>query len=308
MLLVVIVFPSSPGLSSFPQFIRTKRDRKVKKKKLIMRLTQDHIARAPQITNPLGDRELDLRGNGLMNLGGDEGALALLQDSFDTIDLTDNFLSKIEKFPKMERLTTLICHRNRLEKVSHDVTISLPNLKNFIADDNEFESLDSLIVFRSFRKLERISMSYTLQWKGRNKVSIDDRFRLFLIFLCPTLKLINFQRVLEQERVEARRRTAEFEELVKNAKGAAAMVAGVEIEGKRNRKRARQVARDDKVSTSSSVASILNGVAEADMDQFLRNKMDELEEKLMAAYNDGEDGNEYLEQIAALEQIINKRR
>jgi U2 small nuclear ribonucleoprotein A' len=57
-----------------------------------MRITPDLVAQSPQFTNPLKDREIKLRAYkipAIENLGA-------TQDQFDTIDLSDNEIRKLE--------------------------------------------------------------------------------------------------------------------------------------------------------------------------------------------------------------------
>jgi hypothetical protein len=57
-----------------------------------MRITPDLVACSPQFTNPLQDREIKLRAYkipAIENLGA-------TQDQFDTIDLSDNEIRKLE--------------------------------------------------------------------------------------------------------------------------------------------------------------------------------------------------------------------
>lgn len=40
---------------------------------------------------------------------------AFFQDQFDTIDLTDNDIRKLENIPLLKRLSTLLMHNNRVQ-------------------------------------------------------------------------------------------------------------------------------------------------------------------------------------------------
>ena len=57
-----------------------------------MRLNADMISRSPAFFNAMKDRELDLRGNKIAVIEN----LAATQDQFDTIDLSDNEIRKLE--------------------------------------------------------------------------------------------------------------------------------------------------------------------------------------------------------------------
>ena len=66
-----------------------------------MRLTADVIARSPAFLNALKDRELDLRGNKISVIEN----LAATQDQFDSIDLSDNEILKVECMAHLPRLS-----------------------------------------------------------------------------------------------------------------------------------------------------------------------------------------------------------
>ena len=40
--------------------------------------------------------------------------LVVVQDQFDTIDLSDNDIRKLDGFPHLKRLKTLLLHNNRI--------------------------------------------------------------------------------------------------------------------------------------------------------------------------------------------------
>ncbi|ORC92566.1 putative U2 small nuclear ribonucleoprotein 40K [Trypanosoma theileri] len=195
-----------------------------------MRLTLDMIRRAPQFTNTLQQREIDLRGLGLTVL--DEQTLLLLNDSFDVLNLSQNPLVRLEYFPSgsssvistggsgtveamkkmMLRLQSLIVHRNRLSHVSETTCAAvLPNLRAFLADHNEFRELRDLLFLSHWRELEILSIEH-------NPVTVQEdgaRLRAFLVYLCPKLKLINYQRVTQVDRGNVESMRSEFRKLVR---------------------------------------------------------------------------------------------
>ena len=71
------------------------------------RLTTELILRSPQYMNACSEYEIDLRGNkisAIENLGGTE-------NQFDSIDLSDNEIVKLEGFPLLPKLKTLLLKR-----------------------------------------------------------------------------------------------------------------------------------------------------------------------------------------------------
>lgn len=79
-----------------------------------MKITAELIQQSPQFTNPLNERQLDLRGykiSGIENMG------ATL-NFFECIDLSDNELRKLGNFSYLDRLTSLILTNNRIKQLS----------------------------------------------------------------------------------------------------------------------------------------------------------------------------------------------
>lgn len=188
-----------------------------------MRLTIDHIRRAPQFVNTLQQREVDLRGLRISSL--DENALLCMYDGFDVINLTSNALTALEYFPqknadqgtdmKMRRLVTLIVHRNQIQKVSvPSCVLALPNVEHFLADDNNFKTLSDILFLKFWKKLQIVSLELNPVWV-RNADGYDEaKLRALLVYLCPKLKLINYQRVTQTDRDAAALYKKEFKLLV----------------------------------------------------------------------------------------------
>lgn len=47
--------------------------------------------------------------------------LTFLQDQFDTIDLSDNEIVKLENFPYLTRLGTLLINNNRITRINPNI-------------------------------------------------------------------------------------------------------------------------------------------------------------------------------------------
>lgn len=159
-----------------------------------MRLTADLIERSAAFTNTLGDRELDLRSNKIPAI---ENLIAS-RDLFDTIDLTDNEIKRLENFPKLDRLSTLFLSNNSISKIDNEFFSpkQLPTLNTLILTNNrilDFGDLEGLKVFsETLRHLSLLD----------NPVTKKPHYRYFIISKLPKLKTLDFKRIRPVE-VEA---------------------------------------------------------------------------------------------------------
>lgn len=58
--------------------------------------------------------------------------LTFLQDQFDTIDLSDNEIVKLENFPYLTRLGTLLINNNRITRINPNIGGEIASLFNYI--------------------------------------------------------------------------------------------------------------------------------------------------------------------------------
>jgi U2 small nuclear ribonucleoprotein A' len=103
-----------------------------------MRLSAEVLESAEQRTNPLGEREIVLRGMAIPAIE----HLAVTRDAFDSMDLTDNRLAILENFPKLNRLSSLKLSGNVLiEFDSSNMSKNVPNLTHLDLSNNQISSL-----------------------------------------------------------------------------------------------------------------------------------------------------------------------
>ncbi|CAN6470440.1 unnamed protein product [Victoria cruziana] len=158
----------------------------------MFRLTADLIWKSPHFFNAVGDRELDLRGNRLAvieNLGATE-------DQFDTIDLSDNEIVKLENFPYLNRLGTLLVNNNRITRVNPNIGEYLPKLHTLVLTNNRLVNLAELDPLASLPKLQSLSLL-------DNNVTKKPNYRLYVIHKLKKLRLLDFKKVKQKERAEA---------------------------------------------------------------------------------------------------------
>lgn len=158
------------------------------------KLTADLVLVSPQFTNTIKDRELDLRGLKIPiieNLGG-------TLDQFDTIDFTDNDIRRLDGFPRLMRLKTLLLSNNRISKIAEDLDTNVPNLQHIALSNNEITQLGDLNPLAKLKSLTSISLI-------QNPVHALPHYRLYLIHLCPSLRLLDFQKIKDEERKNAKK-------------------------------------------------------------------------------------------------------
>ncbi|KAI5795608.1 leucine-rich repeat-domain-containing protein [Geopyxis carbonaria] len=156
-----------------------------------MRLTTELIAAAPSFLNPINDRELDLRGHkipAIENLG-----VAGLQDA---IDFTDNDIQQLGNFPLSERLSTLLLARNRISTIQPTLANSIPNLTVLVLTSNNLSELADLDPLSKFKRLTHLTLL-------ENPVTRKDHYRHWIVWRCPSVRFLDYQKVKDAERKRA---------------------------------------------------------------------------------------------------------
>ncbi|KAJ3417047.1 U2 small nuclear ribonucleoprotein A' [Chytridiales sp. JEL 0842] len=155
----------------------------------MVKLDYDVISQAPSHWDALKDMMLDLRGLRIPQIEN----LAITKDTHDTIDFTDNDIRKLENFPPMKRLKTLLLSNNRISKIDPEASKNIPNLENLILSNNQMTELGDLEPLKAFTNLVRVSLI-------DNPVTMKKHYRSFVLHLCPKLRVLDFQKVTNQER------------------------------------------------------------------------------------------------------------
>jgi len=158
-----------------------------------MKLTPELIEASPSFINPLKDRELDLRGHkipAIENLG-------VTKDQHDTIDLTDNSITHVQNFPLLKRLTSLLLANNRIAHISPTLAVSIPNLSSLTLSNNAISELGDLCPLGELKRLEYLTLL-------SNPVREKKWYREWVIFNCKPLRVLDFQRIQDKERNQAK--------------------------------------------------------------------------------------------------------
>jgi len=159
---------------------------------MIKRLTADLISQYPQYLNPLKEREVDLRGNKISVIEN----LGATGDQFDSLDLSDNEIQKLENFPLLRRLKMILLSNNRVARIAPGLGDVIPNLNTLILSNNKIESFTDLDNLSSLTKLKFISLL-------GNPVVQKPNYRLYIISKIPGIKVIDFKKVKSKEKFES---------------------------------------------------------------------------------------------------------
>ncbi|PYI20525.1 small nuclear ribonucleo protein U2, A [Aspergillus violaceofuscus CBS 115571] len=171
-----------------------------------MRLTVELIQNSLSYINPLKDRELDLRGAGLISnwwrdwwyVGHKIPAienLGIAKDQ-DAIDLTDNDITTLGNFPFFPRLHTLLLARNRIKQIQPTLAASVPNLTAVNLTANAVAELADLDPLRGLTGLTHLVVL-------ENPVTRKEHYRHYLVWRIPSLRFLDYQKVKDAEREKA---------------------------------------------------------------------------------------------------------
>lgn len=152
------------------------------------------LEQCAQYTNPVKDREIDLRGYKISVI---ENMGATL-DQFDCVDLSDNDIRKLEGFPLLKRLRTILLNNNRVSRIQENLERSLPSLETLILTNNNMTELVDLEPLAALKSLRYLSLM-------RNPVANKQTYRFFVIHKIPQVRVLDFVRVRQREREAAER-------------------------------------------------------------------------------------------------------
>uniref|UniRef100_G1TDN3 U2A'/phosphoprotein 32 family A C-terminal domain-containing protein n=1 Tax=Oryctolagus cuniculus TaxID=9986 RepID=G1TDN3_RABIT len=117
-------------------------------------------------------------------------------DQFDAIDFSDNEIRKLDGFPLLRRLKTLLVNNNRICRIGEGLDQALPCLTELILTNNSLMELGDLDPLASLRSLTYLSIL-------RNPVTNKKHYRLYVIYKVPQVRVLDFQKVKLKERQEA---------------------------------------------------------------------------------------------------------
>ncbi|KAJ3031136.1 UNVERIFIED_CONTAM: U2 small nuclear ribonucleoprotein A' [Siphonaria sp. JEL0065] len=158
-----------------------------------MKLDYDVLNNATSFIDAVKDRCLDLRSLKIPVIEN----IAVTRDLNDTIDLTDNDISVLADFPPMTRLHSLLLSNNRITSIADSLPKQLPNLESLIMSNNQIQELGDLNVLGEWKNLVRVAFL-------GNPVCTKKNYRAWIIFQCPNVRVVDFRRVKDVERKDAK--------------------------------------------------------------------------------------------------------
>jgi len=151
------------------------------------------IARSPAFFNAMKDRELDLRGNKIAVIEN----LAATQDQFDSLDLSDNEIRKLECLAVLPRIKMLLFNNNQINRIAENLGRAFPGLQTLVLTNNRFGTLKEL------EPLAALGSTLSMVSLVDNPVTKQPHYRAFMIAMLPRLRVLDFQKVKPAEREAA---------------------------------------------------------------------------------------------------------
>ena len=111
-----------------------------------------------------------------------------MQDQYDVIDLTDNEISKLENFPLLKQLNTLILHNNRINRIEENLGSYLPKLEWLMLNNNRVSEFSDIEALGSCASLTHLSLI-------DNPITLKPEYRLFVISRLPNLRMLDFRKI-----------------------------------------------------------------------------------------------------------------
>lgn len=154
-----------------------------------MKLTPLVIQDAPNVINPEGKLTLSLRDLGVSDID----SLHLANEAFAVVDLTNNMLDEAGLLPTWEALETVLLANNNISAIGDMKDVALNSL---------LLALNNLISLKLLVNLRTLDKIHTLLLLG-NPVCKEHHYRQFVIWLLPTLLVLDCEKVKQSERRSA---------------------------------------------------------------------------------------------------------
>ena len=139
------------------------------------------LTRIPPNPTPLHVPPTDNKIPAIENLGA-------TKNQYDTLDLTNNDIKKLDNIPLLPRLKTLLLGNNRIHRVHAGLGQFVPSLRALQLNNNALQRLGDLEPLFEFQRLQFLSCV-------GNPVCTQKHYRLFLIHGLPMLRYLDFSKV-----------------------------------------------------------------------------------------------------------------
>jgi len=113
------------------------------------------------------------------------------------INFSDNDIRKLDNFPPMPRLSSLLLPNNNITRISNSIHSYIPNLTNLILTNNKISSFVEIFHISLNKSLNHVSLL-------DNPICYKPNYRLYVIYTIPSLKSLDFVRVTSKERIAAK--------------------------------------------------------------------------------------------------------
>ncbi|CAA0829656.1 U2 small nuclear ribonucleoprotein A [Striga hermonthica] len=114
-----------------------------------------------------------------------------LKDQFDTIDLSDNEIVKLENFPSLNRLGTLFLNNNIITRINPNLGEFLPKLHTLVLTNNRLTNLVEIDPLASLPKLQFLSLL-------DNNITKKPNYQLYVIHKLKSLRVLDFRKVKQK--------------------------------------------------------------------------------------------------------------
>jgi len=158
-----------------------------------MRLTPELLRTAPSYLNPLKQRELGLRGHQIPLIEN----LGITNDLYEAIDLSENEIVKVENFPRLPTLVTLLLGGNRIVALAPELGAALPALQTLVLSHNHLAAAADLAPLASLPTVT------TLLLLGNPVTKTVANYRVLVAALLPNLAVLDCAPVTPAERQQA---------------------------------------------------------------------------------------------------------
>jgi Leucine-rich repeat (LRR) protein len=115
----------------------------------------------------------------------------------DAIDFTDNDIQVLGNFPLSPRMRSLLLARNRVSSIQVTLATSIPNLTTLVLASNNLIELADLDPLAGLKRLTHLVLM-------DNPVTRKEHYRYWVIWRCPTVRFLDYQKVKEGERETAK--------------------------------------------------------------------------------------------------------